>query len=149
MPNFIQISPVVLKLNHADRQTWSALYAFMHNMQRTHKSCILTSWIQVKEVGIVKSWQFRNQDIHYVIKFPAEAQVTLYLHIDMEKLIWLSVVLAALIGELQTIMRPQILPRGSEEIFSYIYWHFLIKSILQTISASLLMVLFLKARLNF
>jgi hypothetical protein len=29
IPNFIQIRPAVLELNHADRQTWPALYAFI------------------------------------------------------------------------------------------------------------------------
>jgi hypothetical protein len=29
MPNFIQICPAVLELNHADRQTWPAQYAFI------------------------------------------------------------------------------------------------------------------------
>jgi hypothetical protein len=29
MPNFIKMSPAVLELNHTDRHTWSALYAFI------------------------------------------------------------------------------------------------------------------------
>jgi hypothetical protein len=80
---------------------------------------------------------------------PFSGIITLYLHIDAEKLIWVCVVLAACIDELKTFISPQVLLKVLEEIFSYIYWHFLIKSILQIISASLFMVLYLKARFNF
>jgi hypothetical protein len=43
IPNFTQICPAVLKLNHVDRQTdmtWPALCVhFMYTMQKTHKKC--------------------------------------------------------------------------------------------------------------